>query len=100
MTKRVVAGVLLLGLSLTPLACRPRKAREQPPPPANRVEYFKQKQAETYLPNGRQKVVLDTVEETPDGRIRYQTTDGQTWVVEMKPTGDGRYKFGWPEPAK
>jgi hypothetical protein len=91
-----MGGVLLIvSLALTPLGCRPRKDVHAFSTSNSRVEHFKERQAATELTHGR--IRLESVEEADDGRIRYQTSDGKTWHVEMTPDANGGYRYGTPE---
>jgi hypothetical protein len=56
-----------------------------------KVDHFKNAQRHTVTPHG--KIKLDTVQETSDGRIQYQTSDGRTWRVEMNKQPDGFYRY-------
>jgi hypothetical protein len=53
---------------------------------------FKAEQAHTVTPHGR--IDQDSVEETAEGRIRYRTSDGMQWSVEMERAADGKYRYG------
>jgi hypothetical protein len=91
---RLLALALVVLVALTALGCRPKNTGEEGAS-ASRVEYFKQKQAATVMSHG--KINLDTVEETAGGKIKYQTEDGRTWVVDMKPDSKGGYSYGTPQ---
>jgi hypothetical protein len=95
MSRRLAAFLLLLCLSLATLGCRPHQQARAPSASSSRVEHFKEKQAATVLTHG--KIRLDSVEEAPGGKIRYQTSDGKTWLVAMTPDGKGGYRYGTPE---
>jgi hypothetical protein len=64
--------------------------RSSPPPiPTkilSKVEYFKEKQANTKVPHGT--IDMNTVKETAEG-VEYSTSDGRHWqaVMERTPTG-------------
>jgi len=96
--RRLCAVFVILSLALAPLGCRPRKESSPFSASTSRVEHFKERQAATELTHGR--IRLDSVEESADGRIRYQTTDGKTWLVEMTPDANGSYRYGTPEEVK
>lgn len=63
-----------------------------------KLEYFKERQAATMTTNG--KIKMDTIQETPDGRIQYQTDDGKTWRVTMTKQADGTYSYGMPDEVR
>jgi hypothetical protein len=90
--------VMLACLAVMPLGCRPRQEQSEGSAPASRVAHFKQRQAATQLTHGRIK--LDTVAESDGNRIRYQTSDGKSWLVEMTPDANGGYRYGTPEAAE
>ena len=90
--------VLLACLAVTPLGCRPRQEQSEASAPTSRVAHFRERQAATELTHGRIK--LDTVAEASGGRIRYQTSDGKCWLVEMTPDANGGYRYGTPEAAE
>ncbi len=94
---RWLPTILLCALAFAPAGCRPRLAEAQPAV-SSRVEYFRERQAATQLTHGRIK--LESVAEAPDGRIRYQTTDGKTWLVEMTADAKGGYRYGTPEEVR
>jgi hypothetical protein len=94
--KRFLGLVLAVAVAWPAVGCRPKKT-EKEAAPTSRVEAFKQQQAATTMAHG--KIRLDTVEEAADGRIKYQTEDGKTWLVEMKPDEKG-YTYGTPEEVK
>jgi hypothetical protein len=96
--RRLGGALLILSLVLTAAGCRPRKHSYEFSASTSRVEHFRQRQAATELTHGR--IRLDSVEEADDGRIRYQTSDGKTWHVEMTPDPNGGYRYGIPEEAK
>jgi hypothetical protein len=95
MSRRLAMIPMLLALTLTPLGCRPHERGRAESAPTSRVEHFKEKQAATVLTHG--KIRLDTVEEASNGKIKYQTSDGRTWLVDMTPDGKGGYRYGTPE---
>ena len=96
--RRLCGTLLILSLALTPLGCRPRQDARESSASTSRVEHFKQLQAATELTHGR--IRLNSVEEADDGRIRYQTSDGKIWHVEMTPDPNGGYRYGMPEEVK
>jgi hypothetical protein len=98
MMRRRLGIVLIACLALAPLGCRPRHEQGEPSAPASRVAHFRERQAATELTHGRIK--LDSVAEADSSRIRYQTSDGKTWLVEMTPHADGGYRYGTPEEVK
>ena len=98
MTRQLFASVLMACIALSPLGCRPRHRERDPSAPTSRVAHFKERQAATQLTHGRIK--LDSVAEAHDGRIRYQTSDGKTWLVDMTPDTNGGYHYGMPEEVK
>src|SRR5713226_5497759 len=98
MIRRLWGIALILSLALAPLGCRPRKDSSEFSAPTSRVEHFRQRQAATELTHGR--IRLDSVEEAAGGRIRYQTSDGKTWLVDMTPDANGGYRYGTPEEVK
>lgn len=64
----------------------------------DKVQLFKKEQEHTQTPNGR--IIMDTVEELSDGRIKYQTEDGSTWAVKVsivKVGGEACGKYETPE---
>jgi hypothetical protein len=87
--------VMLACLAVSPLGCRPRHERSESFAPTSRVAHFKERQAATELTHGRIK--LDTVAEASGSCIRYQTSDGKCWLVEMTPDANGGYRYGTPE---
>jgi len=95
MMRRWIGAVLIFCLALAPSGCRPRKHDRDSSASSSRVEHFKERQAATELTHGR--IRLDTVAEVADGRIRYQTSDGKTWLVEMTADDNGGYRYGTPE---
>lgn len=98
MMRRLCGLVLILSVALMPLGCRPKKDNRDFSAPTSRVEHFRQRQAATELTHGR--IRLDSVEEAVGGRIRYQTSDGKTWHVDMTPDANGGYRHGTPEEVK
>lgn len=64
----------------------------------SKVEYFWDEQGPTMTPHG--KIKMETVQETSDGRIQYQTEDGRTWRVDMSKQADGTYRYGTPDEVK
>jgi hypothetical protein len=90
--------VVLVCLAVTPLGCRPPREQSEASAPCSRVLHFKERQAATELTHGRIK--LDTVAEAGGSRIRYQTSDGKHWLVEMTPEANGGYRYGTPEAAE
>jgi hypothetical protein len=98
MSRRISAIALLLSLTLAPLGCRPQEEASAQSASTSLVTHFKEKQAATVLTHG--KIRIDTVEEAPDGKIKYQTSDGKTWLVAMTPDGKGGFRYGTPEEAK
>jgi hypothetical protein len=98
MIMRLIGLVLVLSLALTPAGCRPRKKVRELSAPSSRVEHFKQRQSATELTHGR--IQTNSVAEESDGRIRYQTSDGKTWLVAMTPDESGGYRYGTPEEVK
>lgn len=98
MIRTLVSAVLVLSLALAPAGCRPRKKDRELSAASSRVEHFKQRQAATELTHGR--IQMDGVAEESDGRIRYQTSDGKTWLVAMTPDENGGYRYGTPEEVK
>lgn len=95
MSRRLAAIPLLLALAFAPLGCRPHHHERSASALTSRVEHFKEKQAGTILTHGR--IRMDSVEEAPDGKVKYQTSDGKTWLVAMTPDGNGGYRYGTPE---
>jgi hypothetical protein len=98
MIRRLIGTVLAVSLALTPASCRPHKQEGEQSAPTSRVDHFKKRQAATELTHGR--IRLDSVAEAADGRIRYQTSDGKTWLVAMTPDPNGGYRYGMPEEVK
>jgi hypothetical protein len=98
MTRRWLTTILVVCVVLAPLGCRPRNQERDPSAPPSRVAHFKERQAATQLTHGR--IRLDSVAEHHDGRIRYQTSDGKTWLVDMTPDANGGYRYGMPEEVK
>jgi hypothetical protein len=98
MRRPFLAIVVAISLAFIPLGCRPNQTIREASAPTSRVEHFKQRQAATQLTHGR--IRIDTVEEGQDGRIKYQTTDGKTWLVAMTPDSRGGYRYGTPEEAR
>jgi len=99
MIRRLIGAILVLSLALAPAGCRPRtKVRESSSTASSRVEHFKERQAATELTHGR--IQMSSVAEEGDGRIRYQTSDGKTWLVAMTPDENGGYRYGTPEELK
>lgn len=66
--------------------------------PRSKVEYFVAEQGPTMLTRG--KIKMETVKESPDGRIEYQADDGKTFRVDMTKQADGTYQFGTPTEVK
>jgi hypothetical protein len=64
----------------------------------SKVEYFRDTQAATMTPHG--KIKMETIQETSNGRIQYQTVDGKTWRVDMTKQADGTYRYGMPDEVK
>jgi hypothetical protein len=93
--KFLLRCTLLLALvgCISGMSCN--RSRPLPPqkPPANKVEYFKDRFGDIVFPHGQ--IDLSTVKETPDG-VEYQTEDGKKWRVSMTKEGE-RYRFGTPE---
>ena len=98
MRRQIFASLLMACIVLSPLGCRPRNQERDPSAPTSRVAHFKERQAATQLTHGRIK--LDSVAEAEGGRIRYQTSDGKTWLVDMTPDANGGYHYGLPEQVK
>ena len=98
MIRRLIGAVLVLSLALVPAGCRPRNKNREFSAPSSRVEHFKERQAATELTHGR--IRMNSVAEESDGRIRYQTSDGKTWLVAMTPDENGGYRYGTPEEVK
>ena len=98
MSVRLAAIPLLLAVAFAPLGCRPHHHERTQAALASRVEHFKEKQAATVLTHGR--IRMDTVEEASDGKVKYQTSDGKTWLVAMTPDGNDGYRYGTPEEVK
>jgi hypothetical protein len=98
MTHRWLITSLVACSVLVPLGCRPGNREQDSSELPSRVAHFKERQAATQLTHGRIK--LDSVKENDDGRIRYQTGDGKTWLVEMTPDANGGYRYGMPEEVK
>jgi hypothetical protein len=95
MSRRLAAIPVFLALAFALLGCRPHYHERAQSAPTSRVEHFKEKQAATVLTHGR--IRMDSVEEAPDGKVKYQTSDGKTWLVAMTPDGKGGYRYGTPE---
>lgn len=66
--------------------------------PLSPAERFKKEQAVTVTPHER--IVLETVRDTADGRIFYQTTDGSKWIVEFANNADGSVRYSAPVQTK
>jgi hypothetical protein len=98
MMRHILGIALIVGLTLAPLGCRPHRDVSEFSSEASRVEHFRQRQSATELTHGR--IRMDSVEEASDGRVRYQTSDGKTWLVDMTPDANGGYRYGTPEEVK
>ena len=46
------------------------------------------------------KIKMDTIQDTPDAKIQYQTEDGRTWRVTATKKADGTYQYGTPDEVK
>jgi len=64
---------------------------------SEKLKYF-DKQQPSVMPNG--KIKMDTVKETSDDKIEYQTDDGKTWRVKMTKGADGEYRYDTPDEVK
>jgi hypothetical protein len=64
----------------------------------SKAEVFKSDQSATITPHGR--IIPESVKETDDGRITYETEDESRWAVDMEKAPDGQYRYGKPEPVK
>jgi hypothetical protein len=86
MLLRFVAGALLIAAIIPLAGCRPA--------PASKIGRFRADQEGTVTPHGRIK--MDTVDETADGRISYETSDGASFVVDARENADGTLRYGQP----
>ena len=60
-----------------------------------KAEVFREVQRPVVTPHGT--IVPDSVQETPSGKIQYQTTDKSQWEVTMDRGPDGHWQYGQPK---
>lgn len=62
--------------------------------PVSTVDRFKSDQVATVTPYGR--INMDSVSESQEGRINYQTQDGSSWQVQIETAADGSARYNQP----